>query len=294
MGSTSVRERIAIVFMTLSVVATLVLGGALAAQLGHPRDQVVQVGAASATSPDGGVTAGDQATAGVAGETTDTTAAAQGAAGTSGGGAGTTTAAGGQSSAGQATSGASSAGAGKAGPKTAAAAGKTTGTTRAGSGPAPGAAAAPAPSGAGVKGPDNPEEGVTTDAITVGGIFDETGPVDATVERDTVRSYFNQVNAAGGINGRKLRLLDCDSAFDPSRAHQCSQRLLSQKILGMVGWTSPSGEEPETKFLTGQGVPVIGGLSVNAQFNSPLAFPTMASLTLHGKAMGQRAKALNL
>jgi len=41
MGSTSVRERIAIVFMTLSVVATLVLGGALAAQLGHPRDQVV-------------------------------------------------------------------------------------------------------------------------------------------------------------------------------------------------------------------------------------------------------------
>src|SRR5437870_10473727 len=60
MGSSSVRERIAIVFMTLSVVATLVLGGALAAQLGHPRDQVVQVGAASATSPGGGVSAGDQ------------------------------------------------------------------------------------------------------------------------------------------------------------------------------------------------------------------------------------------
>jgi branched-chain amino acid transport system substrate-binding protein len=89
-------------------------------------------------------------------------------------------------------------------------------------------------------------------------------------------------------------LLDCDSAFDPSRAHQCSQRLLSQKILGIVGWTSPSGEEPETKYLTSQGVPVIGGLSVPAQFSSPLAFPTMASLTLHGTAMGKRAKALNL
>src|SRR5581483_7082931 len=108
--------------------------------------------------------------------------------------------------------------AGKAGP------GKATTTTRAGSGPSASSAASPAaPGGAsGVKGPDNPEEGVTADAITVGGIFDETGPVDATVERDTVRSYFNQVNAAGGINGRKLRLLDCDSAFDPSRAHQCS------------------------------------------------------------------------
>ena len=42
-------------------------------QLGHPRDQVVQVGAASATSPDGGVTAGDQSTAGGASETTETT-----------------------------------------------------------------------------------------------------------------------------------------------------------------------------------------------------------------------------
>jgi hypothetical protein len=48
MGSSGVRERIAIVFMTLSVVATLVLGGALAAQLGHPKDQVVESGAASA------------------------------------------------------------------------------------------------------------------------------------------------------------------------------------------------------------------------------------------------------
>src|ERR687884_567364 len=112
MGSTSVRERIAIVFMTLSLVATLVLGGALAAQLGHPRDQVVQVGAASATSPDGGVSAGDQSAAG-------------------GASTGAATAAGAQSSAGQATSGAGSAAAGKAGPKTAAAAGKTTGTTRA-------------------------------------------------------------------------------------------------------------------------------------------------------------------
>src|SRR5439155_25062419 len=105
---------------------------------------------------------------------------------------------------------------------------------------------------------------------------------DATVERDTVRAYFNQVNAAGGINGRKLRLLDCDSAFDPSRAHQCSQRLLSQKMLGIVGWTSPSGEEPETKFLTGQGVPVIGGLPAPAYSGTPLAYPTMARLDLHG------------
>src|SRR2546429_7019296 len=52
-------------------------------------------------------------------------------------------------------------------------------------------------------------EGVSKGVITVGGIYDETGPVDSTVERDAVRAYFNKVNDAGGVNGYKLRLIDC-------------------------------------------------------------------------------------
>jgi len=303
MGSSSVRERIAIVFMTLSVVATLVLGGALAAQLGHPRQQVVQVGEASATSSGGGVSAGDQSAAAPTDTGSATAAGAPDAASSAGqaatggtGGTGAPTGAG--SSTGTAAGAAgTAAGSGTAAGASRSAAGRTTATTRAPSGPAAaaGKASTPgAPGAVGDKGPDSPDEGVTSDFITVGGIFDETGPVDATVERDVVRSYFNEVNANGGVKGRKLRLLDCDSAFDPSRAHQCSQRLLSQKIMGMVGWTSPSGEEPETKFLTSQGVPVIGGLSVPAQFSSPLAFPTMASLELHGTAMGHHAKDLKI
>jgi branched-chain amino acid transport system substrate-binding protein len=300
MGSTSVRERIAIVFMTLSVVATLVLGGALAAQLGKPKEQVVQVGAAGSNSGDGGVSAGDQSAApsDTGPAPADTGAAANGAAASGQAAAGPTGGATGTGSAGGATTAAGSTGAKSAAGGATSAAGRTTATTRAPSGPGAasraGAAPAPATGAVGDKGPDSPDEGVTSDFITVGGIYDETGPVDATVERDVVRSYFNQVNAAGGVKGRKLRLLDCDSAFDPSRAHQCSQRLLSQKILSVVGWTSPSGEEPETKFLTGQGVPVIGGLSVPAQFSSPLAYPTMASLELHGTAMGHHAKDLNV
>src|SRR5690242_3703436 len=43
--------------------------------------------------------------------------------------------------------------------------------------------------------------GVSGGTITIGGFFDITGPVDSSVERDTVRSYMQAVNAAGGING---------------------------------------------------------------------------------------------
>ena len=114
--------------------------------------------------------------------------------------------------------------------------------------------------------------------ITVGGIYEETGPVDATVGRDTVRAYFNEVNAAGGVNGHKLSLIDCDSAFDPTRGHQCSERLANAGILAMVGWLSPSSEQTETQYLTQRGIPMFGGLGVPAEFGSPLAFPAGINL----------------
>jgi branched-chain amino acid transport system substrate-binding protein len=137
-------------------------------------------------------------------------------------------------------------------------------------------------------------EGVAKGVITVGGIYDETGPVDSTVERDVVRAYFNKMNDAGGVNGYKFRLIDCDSAYDPTQAHQCAQRLLQQGVLAFVGSNSVSGEEPETKYLTGQGVPIIGGLGVPAEFNSPLSYPVVASFVRDGTATGVHSSLLGI
>jgi branched-chain amino acid transport system substrate-binding protein len=135
---------------------------------------------------------------------------------------------------------------------------------------------------------------VNRGVITVGGIYDETGPVDATVERDTVRSYFNLVNSQGGVNGYKFQLIDCDSKYDPSSAHQCAQKLISQGVLAIVGWLSLSGEQNETAYLTGQGVPIIGGLGVPAEYESPLSYPTTPSLVTDGTALGTRAGQIHL
>ncbi|MFL5942041.1 MAG: ABC transporter substrate-binding protein [Gaiellaceae bacterium] len=140
----------------------------------------------------------------------------------------------------------------------------------------------------------SPQQGVNKGVITVGGIYDETGPIDATVERDTVRSYFNLVNAQGGVNGYKLQLIDCDSKYDPSSAHQCAQKLISEGVLAIVGWLSLSGEQSETKYLTSQGVPIIGGLGVPAEYASPLSFPTTPSLITTGTALGTRAGQIGL
>jgi len=241
---TSVRERVAIIFMTMSVIATVALGGAVAHELGRKSTStVVNTAAGSAAAM---VTPGADASTG----------AAAGPAGSAVTGAGSAV---------------------------------TTGTTLAGgTALATGGGAAPAGQ------LSNNTIGVNNGLITVGGIYDETGPFDATVERDTVRAYFDKVNAAGGVNGYKFQLLDCDSGYDPSRAHQCAQRLLSQHVLSIVGWLSVSGEEAETGFFNSQGVPIIGGLGVPSEFQVPLSWQASVNFTAYGTGMGAHAADLGI
>ncbi|MFN2466441.1 MAG: ABC transporter substrate-binding protein [Candidatus Dormibacteria bacterium] len=138
------------------------------------------------------------------------------------------------------------------------------------------------------------ESGVTKDKISVQGIFDETGAVDSSVERDTVRAYFNKVNAAGGVNGRRLELLDCDSRYDTTAATQCANSAISNKVLAVVGWTAPKGEDDQVQRLNQAGIPIIGGLGTPHEFTSPLSFPVSASFTRSGVGLAQRASELGI
>jgi ABC-type branched-subunit amino acid transport system substrate-binding protein len=139
--------------------------------------------------------------------------------------------------------------------------------------------------------------GVAGGKITIGGFFDITGPVDSSVERDTVRAYMQAVNAAGGINGRQVEYVWCDSKYDASSAHSCAQQMIAQNVLAVVGLTAPLGENNEIPTLTnkgnpGGGIPVIGGLGTPAEYADPLSFPVSASFFRYGSAIADQAKAL--
>ncbi|HEX6489356.1 MAG TPA: ABC transporter substrate-binding protein [Candidatus Dormibacteraeota bacterium] len=122
--------------------------------------------------------------------------------------------------------------------------------------------------------------GVSGSTILVGGIFDMTGPVDASVERDAVRAYFAKVNAQGGINGRKIVMVYCDSQYDPTQTHSCALQMAQQHVLALVGSTYPKAEDNEVNFIAkpesqgGAGIPVIGGLGTPNEFKYPISFPT--------------------
>lgn len=136
--------------------------------------------------------------------------------------------------------------------------------------------------------------GVSGGTVTIGGFFDVTGPVDSSVERDTVRAYMQAVNASGGINGRQVQYVWCDSKYDASSAHSCAQYLISQNVLAVVGLTAPLGENNEIRTLTAAGIPVIGGLGTPAEYQDPLSFPVSANFYRYGTAIADEARALGV
>src|SRR5438477_11207725 len=161
--------------------------------------------------------------------------------------------------------------------------GAQTGASPAAMPAAPGGATSQASGGSG---------GVAGGNITIGGFFDITGPVDSSVERDTVRAYMQAVNQSGGINGRQVQYVWCDSKYDASSAHACAQYLIAQNVLAVVGWTAPLGETNEVRTFTGQGIPVIGGLGTPNDINDPLSFPVSASFLRSGTALADEARAI--
>ncbi|MGU9979573.1 ABC transporter substrate-binding protein [Phreatobacter sp. HK31-P] len=81
-------------------------------------------------------------------------------------------------------------------------------------------------------------QGVTANQITLGSIQDLSGPIAAYGKqtRNGLQLYFEELNARGGINGRQVRLIVEDSAYDPRKALLGAQKLVnSDRIFAMIG-----------------------------------------------------------
>ena len=87
--------------------------------------------------------------------------------------------------------------------------------------------------------------------IKIGAIFSVTGPASflGAPESKTARMIVDQVNAAGGVNGRKIELVLKDSAGSPEKAVSFAKQLIEEeKVLAIIG-PSTSGETMQIKAL---------------------------------------------
>src|SRR3954447_23363999 len=81
-------------------------------------------------------------------------------------------------------------------------------------------------------------EGISASEIVIGTHQDLSGPIKVwgVPVSNGMKRAVEEINGAGGINGRKLRLVIEDSGYDPKKAVLASQKLIERdKIFAMVG-----------------------------------------------------------
>jgi len=109
------------------------------------------------------------------------------------------------------------------------------------------------------------EPGVTDTTITLGMSAPLSGPNGAygLDMRQTITAYFEQVNKAGGINGRKLQLVALDDGYETERTVANTKTLIKEKnvfaLLAYYG-SSPTTETMNTVFGPAK-VPLVGTIS---------------------------------
>ena len=63
-----------------------------------------------------------------------------------------------------------------------------------------------------------------------------------------------QVNAAGGIDGREVELLVEDDAGDPTQAALVAQRLVDAKVVAVIGAYNSTATEPASEIYNDAGI----------------------------------------
>ena len=84
------------------------------------------------------------------------------------------------------------------------------------------------------------QQGVSKDEIRMGTIQDLSGPLAAfgKQSRNGMQMRVDEINKAGGINGRKIKLFVEDSGYDPKKAVLAAQKLVNQdKVFVVAGQT---------------------------------------------------------
>ena len=116
------------------------------------------------------------------------------------------------------------------------------------------------------------EPGVFDDRIVFGQSAAFDGPAAALGlgMREGILASFNEANAAGGVNGRRLELVSYDDGYEPEKAIANTKRLINENgvfaLIGEVGTPTSNAAQP---IATEAGVPFIGPFTGAAFLRNP-------------------------
>jgi branched-chain amino acid transport system substrate-binding protein len=105
------------------------------------------------------------------------------------------------------------------------------------------------------------EDGVAADSI----LFGQAAPLDGPAAalglgmRGGIRAAFEEINRAGGVHGRKLRLISVDDGYEPDRSIAQTKKLIDEdKVFALIGPVGTPTSKAAQPIATAAHVPFIG------------------------------------
>jgi ABC-type branched-subunit amino acid transport system substrate-binding protein len=108
------------------------------------------------------------------------------------------------------------------------------------------------------------EDGVSADTIVFGQAAVLEGPASAlgVGMRTGLQAAFDEINAKGGVHGRKLKLISENDGYEPDRAITATKKLIEENkvfaLIGAVGTPTSAAAQP---IATAAKVPFIGAFT---------------------------------
>lgn len=135
--------------------------------------------------------------------------------------------------------------------------------------------------------------GVTATAVKVGGHFPLTGvAAPGYSEIPTgMKAYFDYVNAAGGVNGRKIEFTFKDDAYNPTQTSQVVNELvLKDQVFAIMGGLGTPTHSAVLDYLNSEGVPDLfvssGSLLWDQPKKNPMTFGWQPDYEVEAKIIG--------
>jgi ABC-type branched-subunit amino acid transport system substrate-binding protein len=140
-------------------------------------------------------------------------------------------------------------------------------------------------------------EGVTDDTVTIGSHTPLTGPAAPGYSEiaPAEQAFFNYLNAQGGVNGRNIKLIYKDDAYNPTKTVDVVKELVLQdKVFAILSGLGTPTHTKVVDFLNSERVPdlfVASGCPCWDDGNAhPYTFGWQPQYTIEGKILGQYIK----
>ncbi|MBV9530178.1 MAG: ABC transporter substrate-binding protein, partial [Bradyrhizobium sp.] len=119
------------------------------------------------------------------------------------------------------------------------------------------------------------DTGATDTEIKIGNIMPYSGPASAYgVIGKTQQAYFNKINAAGGINGRKITFISYDDGYSPPKTVEQARKLVeSDEVLLIFNPLGTPGNSAIQKYMNSKKVPQLFVATGATKWNDPQHFP---------------------